>query len=234
MVVLVVSGWIIIADLISGEQTGLNFDKTLLHFVSLDSSSLGSAFGWIILGDLICGNQTGSNFGKTVPSLDSTRGLRLSGDQTGSRRQKIILPFTLWDKWDICGRKLRHVFRTQSVLYFSSVIVNQNMSNGSFKKWKWFPEDLPIHEFAHRALWSMLYCVYFPGTEIFVLVWYLVDKFIAHKWGDEKRKNSLNLLFKFHSFVLLSKINSSTNKTKENHLCANLQRFVRVESASRL
>ena len=145
MVVLVVSGWIIIADLISGEQTGLNFDKTLLHFVSLDSSSLGSAFGWIILGDLICGNQTGSNFGKTVPSLDSTRGLRLSGDQTGSRRQKIILPFTLWDKWNICGRKLRHVFRTQSVLYFSSVIVNQNMSNGSFKNWKWFPEDLTTH-----------------------------------------------------------------------------------------
>ena len=31
-------------------------------------------------------------------------------------------------------KKLRHIFRTQSVLYFSSVIVNRNMSNGSFKK----------------------------------------------------------------------------------------------------
>ena len=35
----------------------------------------------------------------------------------------------------------RYVFRTQSVLYFSSVIVNRNMSTGSFKK----PEDLTTH-----------------------------------------------------------------------------------------
>ena len=77
-------------------------------------------------------------------SFDSTRGLGQPGDQSGSRRQKIILPFTLWDKLDICGRlrKLRHVFHTQSALYFSSVIVNRNLANGSFKKWEWFPEDL--------------------------------------------------------------------------------------------
>ena len=78
-------------------------------------------------------------------SFDSTRGLGQPGDQSGSRRQKIILPFTLWGKLDICGRrrrKLRHVFRTQSALYFSSVIVNRNLANGSFKKRKWFPEDL--------------------------------------------------------------------------------------------
>ena len=39
-------------------------------------------------------------------------------------------------------KKIRHVFRTQSALYFSSVIVNRNLANGSFKKRKWFPEDL--------------------------------------------------------------------------------------------
>ena len=37
-------GCIIIADLISGEQTGLNVGKTVFHFVSRGSSSLGSAF----------------------------------------------------------------------------------------------------------------------------------------------------------------------------------------------
>ena len=73
-------------------------------------------------------------------SFDSTRGLGQPGDQTGSRNQTVILPFTLWDKWDICGRRLRKL--RQSVLYFSSVIVNRNLANGSFKKWKWFPEDL--------------------------------------------------------------------------------------------
>jgi len=35
----------IIADLISGEQTGLNVGKTAFHFVSRGSSSLGSVFG---------------------------------------------------------------------------------------------------------------------------------------------------------------------------------------------
>ena len=130
-------GWIItsLADLnsdICGDQTESNFGKTVLHFVTRDSSSLGSAFGWI------CCDQTGSNYGKTVPSFDSTR---LHGDQTGSRGQKVSLPFALWDKRDICGRrlgKLHHAFRTDSVLFFSSVIVKWNMSNGSFKKWKWF------------------------------------------------------------------------------------------------
>ena len=38
-------GCIIIADLISGEQTELNVGKTVFHFVSRGSSCLGSVFG---------------------------------------------------------------------------------------------------------------------------------------------------------------------------------------------
>ena len=41
---LALHGCIIIPDLISGEQTGLNVGKTVFHFFSRDSSSLGSAF----------------------------------------------------------------------------------------------------------------------------------------------------------------------------------------------
>ena len=86
--------------------------------------------GWMSDEILIEHNNTellkSTNMKIRFTSFDSTRGLRQPGDQTGSRCQKIILRFTLWDKWDICGRR-------------------QNMSNGSFKKWKWFPVDLTTH-----------------------------------------------------------------------------------------
>ena len=87
-------------------------------------------------------------------TFDSTSGLGQPGDQTGSRHQTVILPFTLWDKWEIYGRrlsKLRHVFRTQSVLYFSS-----------FKKWNWFPEDLTISQYNITNLNK--YAVSMPGS----------------------------------------------------------------------
>ena len=125
-------GWIItsLADLISdicGDQTGSNFGKTVLHSVTRDSS----VFGWI------CCDQTGSNFGKTVPSFDWTR---LHGDQTGSRGQKVSLPFALWDKRDICGRrlgKLHHAFCTDSVWWWS-----ETCQTAPSKSESGLPEDL--------------------------------------------------------------------------------------------
>ena len=73
-------------------------------------------------------------------SFDSTRGLGKPRDQSGSRRQKIIC-FEI--TWASAVEDLENfaMFFVQSALYFSSVIVNRNLANGSFKKWKWFPED---------------------------------------------------------------------------------------------